>query len=43
LSERPANQAASLEAIAINDADTPDPIVVDLHWSNESNSRLHRP
>ncbi len=43
LSERPANQAASLEAIAINDADTPDPIVVDLHWSNESNSRHHRP
>ena len=32
LVERPAGQGASLEAIAALDADTPDPIVVELRW-----------
>ncbi len=32
LGERPAGQGASLEAIAGRDADTPDPIVVELRW-----------
>jgi uncharacterized protein (DUF3084 family) len=32
LSERPAGQRVSLEAISAVDADTPDPIVVELRW-----------
>ncbi|MFM7264450.1 MAG: DUF3084 domain-containing protein [Cyanobium sp.] len=32
LVERPAGQGASLEALAALDADTPDPIVVELRW-----------
>jgi hypothetical protein len=32
LSERPRGQAALLEAIARQDAETPDPIVVELRW-----------
>ncbi|MFM7362690.1 MAG: DUF3084 domain-containing protein [Cyanobium sp.] len=32
LSERPAGQRVSLEAISGGDADTPDPIVVELRW-----------
>ena len=32
LSERPRGQGAQLEAIARQDAETPDPIVVDLRW-----------
>ncbi len=32
LSERPRGQSASLEAIARQDAETPDPIVVELRW-----------
>jgi uncharacterized protein (DUF3084 family) len=34
LAERPAGQEATLEATARNNADTPDPIVVELHWLN---------
>jgi uncharacterized protein (DUF3084 family) len=30
LSERPAGQVVQLEAVSLNDADTPDPIAVDL-------------
>ena len=32
LADRPAGQEATLEATARGNADTPDPIVVDLHW-----------
>ncbi len=32
LSERPAGQAAQLEAVAKRSADTPDPILVELRW-----------
>ena len=32
LSERPAGQVAQLEALVVRDADTPDPIAVDLRW-----------
>jgi uncharacterized protein (DUF3084 family) len=32
LSERPRGQGALLEAIARQDAETPDPIVVELRW-----------
>ncbi len=39
LSERPRGQAAQLEAIARQDAETPDPIVVELRWQrNDLNS-----
>ena len=34
LAERPAGQEATLEATSRNNADTPDPIVVELHWLN---------
>jgi uncharacterized protein (DUF3084 family) len=33
LSERPAGQVATIEAIALRNADTPDPIVVELRWN----------
>jgi len=33
LAERPAGQTVSLEAFAARDADTPDPIVVELRWN----------
>jgi uncharacterized protein (DUF3084 family) len=32
LAERPAGQTVNLEAIAARDADTPEPIVVELRW-----------
>jgi uncharacterized protein (DUF3084 family) len=32
LSERPAGRSASLEAVALQDADTPDPILIELRW-----------
>ena len=32
LSERPAGQVAQLEAVALRQADTPDPIAVELRW-----------
>lgn len=32
LSERPLGQVANLEALALRDADTPDPILVELRW-----------
>jgi hypothetical protein len=35
LADRPAGQEATLEAVARNNADTPDPIVVELHWINQ--------
>jgi uncharacterized protein (DUF3084 family) len=34
LSERQPGRQASLEAVALRDADTPDPIVVELRWRN---------
>ncbi|MCT0224551.1 DUF3084 domain-containing protein [Synechococcus sp. CS-1328] len=39
LSERPEDQAAQLEAVAVQDADTPDPIVVELRWIRPRNGR----
>ena len=36
LSQRPRGQVAQLEAVAINTAETPDPIAVDLRWINPS-------
>jgi len=32
LSERPSGQVAQLSAVATRNADTPDPVVVDLRW-----------
>ena len=32
LGERPAGQRATLEAVAVRNADTPDPIAVELRW-----------
>jgi len=34
LSERPAGQVVQLEAVALGNAETPDPIAVDLRWIN---------
>ena len=34
LSDRPSGQVAQLEAVALNQADTPDPIAVELRWVN---------
>ena len=34
LSQRPSGQVAQLEALALNDAETPDPIAVQLRWVN---------
>ena len=36
LSQRPSGQVAQLEATALNDAETPDPIAVKLRWVNSS-------
>jgi uncharacterized protein (DUF3084 family) len=33
LSERPLDQEANLEAVVLRDADTPDPILVELRWN----------
>jgi uncharacterized protein (DUF3084 family) len=44
LSDRPAGVTANLEAVAARDADTPDPIAVELRWTrNEPESRTLRP
>ena len=34
LSERPSGQVAQLSAVATRNADTPDPVVVDLRWEH---------
>jgi uncharacterized protein (DUF3084 family) len=34
LSDRPTGQVVQLEAVALNSAETPDPIAVDLRWVN---------
>ena len=39
LAERPPGQAVSLEAVAMANADTPDPIVVELRWSGGGTGR----
>ncbi|MBM5800916.1 MAG: DUF3084 domain-containing protein [Cyanobacteria bacterium K_DeepCast_35m_m2_023] len=36
LSERPGGQVVQLEAVALNQAETPDPIGVDLRWVNST-------
>jgi uncharacterized protein (DUF3084 family) len=38
LSDRPAGQVANLDALALQDADTPDPIAVELRWSQGGGS-----
>jgi len=43
LSERPAGLTAQLEAVAIRDADTPDPIVVELRWPGSGERQQRRP
>jgi uncharacterized protein (DUF3084 family) len=40
LSERPAGEVAQLEALALRDADTPDPVIVQLRWSRSDSGRL---
>ena len=42
LSERPAGVTAQLEAVVMRDADTPDPIVVELRWPG-AGERQQRP
>lgn len=39
LSERPAGEVAKLEALALRDADTPDPVIVQLRWSRPDSTR----
>jgi uncharacterized protein (DUF3084 family) len=44
LSDRPVGATANLEAVAVQNADTPDPIAVQLRWlRNEPDSRPLRP
>jgi uncharacterized protein (DUF3084 family) len=44
LSDRPAGVTANLEAVAAQDADTPDPIAVELRWlRSEPDTRTQRP
>jgi len=43
LSERPAAEIAQLEAVVLRDADTPDPIGVDLRWLRPSPPPLRSP
>lgn len=38
LSERPAGQIAQLEAVNLRDAETPDPVVVELRWTRPETS-----
>jgi uncharacterized protein (DUF3084 family) len=38
LSERPAGEEANLEAVVLRDADTPDPILVELRWNRPRES-----
>ncbi len=38
LSERPAGQIAQLEAVNLRDADTPDPVAVELRWNRPDNT-----
>ena len=42
LADRPPGQEATLEATARSNADTPDPIVVNLRWVNQEKSGDHR-
>ena len=42
LADRPPGQEATLEATARSNADTPDPIVVDLRWVNQEKGGDHR-
>jgi uncharacterized protein (DUF3084 family) len=43
LADRPARQKATLEAVAVRNADTPDPIAVELRWVGRSQSAGPRP
>jgi len=43
LAERPAGQRATLEAVAVRNADTPDPIAVELRWVGRSQAIGPRP
>jgi uncharacterized protein (DUF3084 family) len=43
LSERPEGLTAQLEAVVMRDADTPDPIVVELRWPGAGERQQRRP
>jgi hypothetical protein len=43
LAERPAGQRATLEAVAVRNADTPDPIAVELRWVGRSQAGGPKP
>ena len=43
LAERPSGEVAQLEAVAIRDADTPDPIAVEFRWVRPSQPAPRRP
>ena len=43
LAERPSGEVAQLEAVAIRDADTPDPITVEFRWVRPSQAAPRRP
>jgi uncharacterized protein (DUF3084 family) len=43
LADRPAGQKATLEAVAVRNADTPDPIAVELRWVGRNQTNGPRP
>ena len=43
LADRPAGQKATLEAVAVRNADTPDPIAVELRWVGRNQTNAPRP
>ncbi|MCS5706565.1 MAG: DUF3084 domain-containing protein [Cyanobacteriota bacterium] len=43
LAERPSGEVAQLEAVALRDADTPDPIAVEFRWVRPSQTLPRRP
>lgn len=43
LADRPAGQKATLEAVAVRNADTPDPIAVELRWVGRNQANGPRP
>ncbi|MEB3306798.1 MAG: DUF3084 domain-containing protein [Cyanobacteriota bacterium] len=43
LADRPAGEVAQLEAVAISEADTPDPIAVDFRWLRAGQPSTRRP
>ena len=43
LADRPVGQKATLEAVAVRNADTPDPIAVELRWVGRNKANVPRP